>query len=76
MAKQLDLEGYKFNDSGVISGRIKSIIYLKIERYLNSFYSQNGAYGNTTFKPNYDMSFTMRKDFDKKIRLKFSAQMY
>jgi LPS sulfotransferase NodH len=41
----------------------------------NSFYSQNGNYGNTTFKASYDMSFSMRKDFfDKKIRMNLSAQ--
>jgi hypothetical protein len=33
---------------------------------LEQFYSQNGDYGNTTFKPSYDMSFSMRKIFWKK----------
>jgi hypothetical protein len=32
-----DLEGYKFNDSGVSFWRIKSHFWLKIECHLNSF---------------------------------------
>ena len=34
-----------------------------------------GNYGNTTFKPSYDMSFSVQKDFlDKKLRMSLSAQ--
>ncbi|MFV8357837.1 outer membrane beta-barrel family protein [Flavobacterium sp. XS1P32] len=73
-----DLENYKFNDSGVsFSGALNQSFTLAKDwsATWNSFYSQNGAYGNTTFKPSYDMSFTMRKDFfNKKIRLNLSAQ--
>ena len=73
-----DLENYKFNDSGVsFSGALNQSFTLakNWSATWNSFYSQNGAYGNTTFKPSYDMSFTMRRDFlDKKIRVNLSAQ--
>jgi hypothetical protein len=60
-----NLEGYKFNNSGVSYSDFKSIIYFskRLECYLEQFYSQNGDYGNTTFKPSYDMSFSMRKIF-------------
>jgi outer membrane receptor protein involved in Fe transport len=73
-----NLEGYKFNNSGVsYSGALNQSFTLAKDwsATWNSFYSQNGDYGNTTFKPSYDMSFSMRKDFfDKKIRMNLSAQ--
>jgi outer membrane receptor protein involved in Fe transport len=73
-----NLEGYKFNDSGIsYSGALNQSFTLAKDwsATWNSFYSQNGSYGNTTFKPSYDMSFTMRKDFlDKKLRINLSAQ--
>ena len=73
-----DLEGYKFNDSGIsYSGAVNQSFALAKDwsATWNSFYSQNGEYGNTTFKPSYDMSFSMRKDFfEKKIRMNLSAQ--
>jgi hypothetical protein len=44
---------------------------------LEQFYSQNGDYGNTTFKPSYDMSFSMRRLFlTKKIRMNLSAKRF
>jgi outer membrane receptor protein involved in Fe transport len=73
-----DLEGYKFSNSGIsYSGALNQSFTLAKDwtATWNSFYSQNGDYGNTTFKPSYDMSFGMRKDFfDKKIRMNLSAQ--
>jgi outer membrane receptor protein involved in Fe transport len=73
-----DLEGYKFNNSGVsYSGAVNQSFTLSKDwsATWNSFYSQNGDYGNTTFKASYDMSFSMRKDFfNKKIRMNLSAQ--
>ncbi|MEZ7516430.1 outer membrane beta-barrel protein [Flavobacterium frigidarium] len=73
-----NLEGYKFNNSGVsFSGALNQSFTLAKDwsATWNSFYSQNGDYGNTSFKPSYDMSFSMRKDFfDKKIRMNLSAQ--
>lgn len=73
-----DLEGYKFNDSGIsyYAGVNQSFKFGKNwTATWNSFYSQSGKYGNTTFKPSYDMSFGAQKDFlDKKLRLSLSAQ--
>ena len=73
-----DLEGYKFNDSGIsyYSGVNQSFKFGKNwNATWNSFYSDSGKYGNTTFKPSYDMSFTLRKDFlDNKFRMVLSAQ--
>ena len=73
-----DLEGYKFNDSGIsYNGAINQSFTITKDwtATWNSFYSKNGNYGNTSFKPSYDMSFSMRKDVaNKKIRLNLSAQ--
>jgi outer membrane receptor protein involved in Fe transport len=73
-----NLEGYKFNDSGIsyYTGVNQAFTVAKNWNLTwNSFYSQNGDYGNSTFKPSYDMSFGLKKDFfNKKIRLNFSAQ--
>lgn len=73
-----DLEGYKFNDSGIsyYVGVNQSFTFGKNwNATWNSFYSQSGRYGNTTFEPSYDMSFSLRKDlFDKKFRINLSAQ--
>ena len=73
-----DLEGYKFNDSGIsyYAGVNQTFNFGKNwNATWNSFYSQSGNYGNTTFKPSYDMSFSVRKDFlDKKLRVSLSAQ--
>jgi outer membrane receptor protein involved in Fe transport len=73
-----NLEGYKFNNSGVSYSVDLNQSFTLAKDWSatwNSFYSQNGDYGNTTFKPSYDMSFSMRKDFfDKKIRMNLSAQ--
>lgn len=73
-----NLENYNFNDSGISYAASLNQSFTLAKDWSatwNSFYSQNGAYGNTTFKPSYDMSFTMRKDFfDKKIRVNLSAQ--
>ena len=73
-----DLEGYQFNDSGIsyYAGVNQSFKFGKNwTATWNSFYSQNGNYGNTTFKPSYDMSFSVQKDFlDKKLRMSLSAQ--
>lgn len=73
-----DLENYQFNDSGIsYNGAINQsfTIAKDLSATWNSFYSKNGNYGNTTFKPSYDMSFSMRKDFfNKKVRLNLSAQ--
>ena len=73
-----DLEGYKFNDSGIsyYAGVNQSFKFGKNwSATWNSFYSQPGNYGNTTFKPSYDISFSVQKDFlDKKLRLNLSAQ--
>ncbi len=72
-----DLEGYKFNDSGIsyYAGVNQSFTFGKNwNATWNSFYSQSGRYGNTTFKPSYDISFSLRKDLlDNKIRLNLSA---
>ncbi|MFC6268918.1 outer membrane beta-barrel family protein [Frigoriflavimonas asaccharolytica] len=73
-----DLEGYKFNDSGIsyYTGLNQTFNFGKNwNATWNSFYSQSGRYGNSTFKPSYDLSFSVRKDFlDKKLRLSLSAQ--
>ncbi|WP_369753012.1 outer membrane beta-barrel protein [Flavobacterium sp. WC2409] len=73
-----DLEGYKFNNSGIsYSGALNQSFTLAKDwsAAWNSFYSKNGDYGNTSFKPSYDMSFSMRKDFfDKKLRMNLSVQ--
>ncbi|MBP4142924.1 TonB-dependent receptor [Flavobacterium sp. P4023] len=73
-----DLEGYKFDNSGIsyTAGINQSFTLAKDwSATWNSFYSKNGDYGNTTFKPLYDMSFGMRKDFlNNKLRLNLSAQ--
>ncbi|MDG2430921.1 outer membrane beta-barrel family protein [Flavobacterium sp.] len=73
-----NLEGYRFNNSGVsFSGALNQSFTLAKDwsATWNSFYSQNGNYGNTSFKPSYDMSFSMRKDFlSKKLRMNLSAQ--
>lgn len=73
-----DLEGYQFNDSGIsyYAGVNQSFKFGKNwTATWNSFYSQSGKYGNTTFKPSYDMSFSVQKDLlDKKLRLSLSAQ--
>lgn len=73
-----NLEGYQFNNSGVsFSGAVNQSFTLAKDwsATWNSFYSQNGDYGNTSFKPSYDMSFSMRKDFlSKKLRMNLSAQ--
>ncbi|WP_339658048.1 outer membrane beta-barrel family protein [Flavobacterium frigidarium] len=73
-----NLVGYQFNNSGVsFSGALNQSFTLAKDwsATWNSFYSQNGDYGNTSFKPSYDMSFSMRKDFlSKKLRMNLSAQ--
>ena len=73
-----DLVGYKFNDSGIsyYAGLNQTFNFGKNwNATWNSFYSQSGNYGNTTFKPSYDMSFSVRKDFlNKKLRVSLSAQ--
>lgn len=73
-----DLEGYKFNDSGIsyYAGLNQTFDFGKNwNGTWNSFYSESGKYGNTTFKPSYDMSFSLRKDLlENKIRLNLSAQ--
>lgn len=73
-----DLEGYKFDNSGIsyTAGINQSFTLTKDwSATWNSFYSKNGDYGNTSFKPSYDMSFGMRKDFlNNKLRLNLSAQ--
>ncbi|MGB3775360.1 MAG: outer membrane beta-barrel family protein [Leeuwenhoekiella sp.] len=73
-----DLENYKFNDSGIsyYAGVDQSFTFGKNwNATWNSFYSQSGRYGNTTFKPSYDMSFSLRKDIlDEKLRLSLNAQ--
>jgi outer membrane receptor protein involved in Fe transport len=73
-----NLDGYQFNNSGVsFSGAVNQSFTLAKDwsATWNSFYSKNGDYGNTSFKPSYDMSFSMRKDFlSKKIRMNLSAQ--
>ncbi len=73
-----DLVGYKFNASGIsyYAGINQSFkIAEDWSATWNTFYSKSGNYGNTSFKPSYDTSFGMRKDFlNKKLRLNFSAQ--
>lgn len=73
-----DLEGYKFNDSGIsyYGGINQSFTIAKDwSATWSSFYSARGDYGNTSFKPSYDISLGMRKDFlNKKLRLNLSAQ--
>lgn len=73
-----NLPKYKFNDSGIsyYAGINQSFkIAEDWSATWNSFYSESGDYGNTSFKPSYDTSFGMRKDFlGKKLRLNFSAQ--
>ena len=73
-----NLVGYQFNNSGIsFSGALNQSFTLAKDwsATWNSFYSQNGDYGNTSFKPSYDMSFSMRKDFlSKKLRMNLSAQ--
>jgi hypothetical protein len=75
---QSDLENYQFNDSGIsYNGAINQSFTIAKDwsATWNSFYSKNGNYGNTTFKPSYDMSFSIRKDVaNKKVRLNLSAQ--
>ncbi len=73
-----DLEGYKFDNSGIsYYGGINQSFTLTQDwsATWSSFYSARGDYGNTSFKPSYDMSFGMRRDFlNKKLRLNLSAQ--
>jgi hypothetical protein len=73
-----NLEGYKFNNSGISYSAALNQSFTLAKDWSatwNSFYSKNGDYGNTTFKPSYDMSFSMRKDFlSKKLRMNLSAQ--
>ncbi len=73
-----ELTGYQFDDSGVsyyIGINQSYTIAKDWSATWNSFYSARGNYGNTNFKPSYDTSLGMRKDFfNKKLRINLSAQ--
>lgn len=73
-----DLANYIFNNSGTnFYGNINQSFTLKNDLSFtwSSFYSNQGSYGNSTFKPSYDMSFGMRKSFlNKKLHVNISAQ--
>ncbi|WP_452225009.1 TonB-dependent receptor domain-containing protein [Lacinutrix chionoecetis] len=73
-----NIEDYKFNDSGInYYGNLNQSFSFENDLSLtwSTFYSKNGSYGNTTYKPSYDMSFGMRKElFNKKLRVNLSAQ--
>lgn len=72
-----DLQGYKFNDSGFgFFGSINQTFKLNngITLNWNSFYSTDGPYGNSRFKPSYDMSFGLKKEFfNKKLGVNLKA---
>lgn len=72
-----DLQNYKFDDSGVgFYGSINQTLNFNNGYILNwnSFYSVDGPYGNSSFKPSYDMSFGLKKEFfDKKLRVNLKA---